>query len=754
MRIWTATMKFRSATITSFHDQDRSKPQHANPGRKARRARHDLRFVGVDGEGINIAAPGGPEHRYVMLSVGDRTLWQGGAELDHTTIFPFLYNEFRADPERVMVGFFLGYDFTLWLKSVTEHEARLLFTPLGRAVRARREGPNPVPFPVYVRGGAHEYGQYWEVDMLGFKRMRLRPHKHQVINNRCRTCHEQVRGDSYSNQLPWAYICDTGAFFQTSFVKMINPADWAAGEGPCTPDEYTIICAGKASRGDRIAPDDHSYYDDMVRYNRLENEILARAMTILNRGFCEVGVRLGRDKWYGPGAAIQEWLNGRVKDGAFLDHRQVASVLDESIIEAAQASYYGGRFEITHHGHIPGVTHEYDITSAYPHAMRTLPCLCSAVVDHGTGEVTEPASGRGITFVRGTFSQPADQVMLGGLPWRSDKGTICYPRTVTGWFLASEIRTAMTYGFIDYSTMIVEEWRTIRSTCDHEPPLTGLQDLFDRRLTIGKKTATGKAIKLLINSCYGKFAQSVGSPRYGNPVYAAAITSHTRSMIMQAIGTHPEHADGCVMIATDGVYFRRPHPGLDAEIDPTAPSILGAWEHDTKINLTVMKPGVYWDDHTRDQLDAGETPSLKSRGISAAALAANIGRLDQLFTGLFERNRSGVEVIREPMPDLRIAIAFGITSPMQALARGKWSTAGQVTWDAERLESGNSLTKRTLAVVAGDVIVSCSRAVSNPVTAPYERRFGFNDEDNPDPIIGFDQEGPLTSAVSEIIHEL
>ena len=84
----------------------------------AKRANHVQTFIGLDGEGINL--PDGT-HRYVMLSVGDDTLFKNGEALGHRDIFAFLYDHFTHNPDKRMayIGFYLGYDFTMWLKDIT-----------------------------------------------------------------------------------------------------------------------------------------------------------------------------------------------------------------------------------------------------------------------------------------------------------------------------------------------------------------------------------------------------------------------------------------------------------------------------------------------------------------------------------------------------------------------------------------------------------------------------------------------------------
>src|SRR5205814_451985 len=47
---------------------------------------------------------------------------------------------------------------------------------------------------------------------------------------------------------------------------------------------------------------------------------------------------------------------------------------DREFEVAANLAYYGGRFEVSRIGFIPGPLYEYDLRSAYPAAMLQMPC--------------------------------------------------------------------------------------------------------------------------------------------------------------------------------------------------------------------------------------------------------------------------------------------------------------------------------------------------------------------------------------------
>jgi len=648
---------------------DNCSPLNKHLSRTIQRDKHEVDFIAVDGEGV--LRPDG-SHDYILLSVGDSSLYGiHGERLTFPTIMEFLWSCFCNNPDATYCGFYLGYDFTNWLKDLPEDRARMLLTKEGIALRSRtKSGDNRIPFPVRYEG--------WEFDMLGMKRFKLRA----------------------AGEKSWMYICDTGAFFQTSFLNVINPKQWP--EPVVTNEEFELIKQGKKERG-AIVDFNCEVDKDMIKYNILENDVLSRVMTRYNEGLVNIGVKLNRKQWFGPGQVAQEWMNNNDVPTRE-DHSMVISPF---IMEAGRSSYYGGWFEIFAHGHIPGTSYLYDINSAYPYAMASLPCLM-----HGQWEVNVPTDINDwnnpdrLCLVYGTVK--GSNRWIGSMPFRTKQGRILRPQRTKGWYWAHEIRLAKECRLIDE---VSAESTITYKPCECTPPFRGLQSLYQYRLKMGKNTPEGKASKLTYNSAYGKCAQSIGVAKYANPIYASLITSACRSMILSAIGTHPNGADDVLMIATDGIAFRTEHPLL--ELSETE---LGKWSASTSENLTLFMPGMYWDDNTRERLRLQEDPALKSRGVSANSLAEQISELDSLFDrGQF-------------FPTTKLHISFNMVSPIQALARNKWETAGLVTTDDTRNIDANPGQKRYPNKIINDKgIIRSIPYEEGPQleSTPYEKRFGL-----------------------------
>jgi hypothetical protein len=270
--------------------------------------------------------------------------------------------------------------------------------------------------------------------------------------------------------------------------------------------------------------------------------------------------------------------------------------------------------------------------------------------------------------------------------------------------------------------------------CGHKPPLRGLAGLYEGRLRIGKDTPQGKAYKLVYNSCYGKLAQSLGDPTYANPCYASLITSGCRTLILDAIARHPDKAQAVAMVATDGVYFLSRHPELDGLLSDR----LGEWSRDEKHTLTLFKSGVYWDDHSRELINAGKAPRFKARGINAADFARSIADVDALFD-----TWNPDEAPKVDWPVVKFRSRFSQTSVLQAL---QWTEGikqpglreGRYRFLAGQVSNGKELEQRAQPEVKRDYLALSYDTDDGvwrtepwegrglPPSTPYERRFGLD----------------------------
>lgn len=679
--------------------------------RTARRDRNVLQFIAVDGEGVTRSDG---THAYVLIGCGDKYYHnEDGSHLRWNKVFTFLWDCFLENQDAVYVGYFLGYDFTQWFRTLPLLRAKQLLTKEGIAKRQSTIVNNPTPWPVRL-------GE-WEFDIHAGKRFKLRK-----------------RGEKR-----WMYINDVGSYFQCSFLATIDPSQW---EHPIvSQEEYELIKEGKSRR------DSAELDADMITYMMMENAVLPRVMNLLNKGLMATPkpIKLSKMKWYGPGQAAQKWLDN------------IEAPLSETIVDkvpayaltAGQASYYGGWFEIFAHGHIPGTSYEYDINSAYPAIIAELPCLLHGEWTHGYDEPSALGEND-IRLVHATVEGWDPRV--GPVPYRDDKGHIYRPNKVSGWYWMHELEASIRADLV--RSIVVDEWVNY-TPCGCAPPFMPIRELYLERLRVNKNSPQGKAYKIVYNSTYGKMAQSIGNPRYANPIYASLITAGCRSKILDAISTHPNGTRDLLMVATDGVYFSTPHPNLD--IDPKR---LGAWEGKEKENLTLFMPGVYWDDKTRAKLRDGHDPKLKSRGVSGRDFAAKIFDIDRMFDNWFSEENGTVDVYFDTLriwnpdtwPSVTIPVGFNMVTATQAIARNSWPTCGMVyTDDVKDLTSWPGAKRNPTMIKKHLVhdywISSLYDFFESRETTPYDKSFGMElDELSLD--VGMSDDGPIDVMLSSMVH--
>lgn len=716
---------------TVFCPLDSRQRRCATNCRRGRNLASPVTFRAVDGEGL-----GADPSRYVLLGCGQEQITDR-RNLQWQQCFEFLYAQYLAAPTgTAFVGFFLGYDYAQILKTLPYDRARMLFSAAGQALRKHRL-PGKEPHPVEC--------DRWQFDILGSKRLRIRPKRCTCTFATCKC----------EGKASWMYLCDVGPFWQTSFLNVIDPAAWP--HPVVTPAEYALIREGKENRSSAVLD------SSMMKYNRLENEVLERVMTQLNVGYESIGIHLTPKEWMGPGQSAAKWLRPRL-----LKSRELfaGDTIPVWYVEAARSSYFGGWFEDMMHGHIPGVAHEYDINSAYPAAIAELPCLQHGRYSHGEG--TPMVGPRDLCLVRArVWTRPPGSTLrrgrhdyVGAALHRLPNGNITRPLVTEGWYWLNELESAKHAKCI--TGMEVYEW-TSYSPCDCPLPLREIAALYEHRLAVGKDCPEGKSCKLCYNAMYGKFAQSVGSPPFGNPIYASLITSRCRTAILQAIGSHPLGVRGVIQVATDAVFFLTPHPSL------TIGSGLGEWSHTPRAGLTIFKPGVYWDDNARQRISSGAAPKFKSRGVNATELGRHISAIDDVFLSFGD---TAPALDSDLWPSVSFHTSFSMVSPLQALARGKWELCGSIERDPVTGTPGKTLvqnatpaSKRTAPWFDAEFMVLRTQPHS-PVwddgisdwlctSTPYAKRFGLDDpwSEESRAELGFDFDGDIADLFTSLLKE-
>jgi hypothetical protein len=278
------------------------------------------------------------------------------------------------------------------------------------------------------------------------------------------------------------------------------------------------------------------------------------------------------------------------------------------------------------------------------------------------------------------------------MPHRTPKGRVLRPQHTEGWYWHHELKAARQAGLIDRVEW--REWWEYQPSCDCAPPFRAIADLYRHRLDpkVGKNSPQGRALKLVYNSTYGKMAQSVGRPMFSNPVYASLITAGCRTMILEAISTHPGGTRAVLMVATDGVYFTDRHPTLTVD-----PGSLGVWDETELHDLSLFKPGVYWHKGVQRAV-------IKSRGANEAALGRVIDRLDAQWRTRRRRTTTLPAKATEVAwwPSTSIAVPFSVVSPRLALHRNRWEQCGAIDTEGVTVQSSWPHIKRNPVPPAGE----------------------------------------------------
>jgi len=453
-----------------------------------------------------------------------------------------------------IAGYYLSYDWTMILWDLPEASIYKLLRPELRA-RPKEEGG-------------------------GFERVKWRGYR----------LHFLAGAMWISRGARKVTVWDLGKYYQGPFVGALKDWDLAS-------DVRARIESMKSKRAEFRWRERKT----ILKYCLAECRALAELAECLEQAHIDAGIK--PRAWHGPGSTAGALLQREgIKD-------KLGPPLHPEVRLAASIAYFGGRAEISCNGTIKRPVSEYDITSAYPRYARDLPCLV-----HGRWGKTssERIAGKAnIAIVNGVIDRVRSD--WGPLPIRLSNGTIVYPRGgASGYWYWGEWQQAQRFD----ARLKFDHAYAYFTDCDCRP-FAFIQQIYERRAIVGKKTGEGRILKLAMNSVYGKLAQRIGPAQYGSTVWAGMITSGTRAQLMSLMLRH-KRLDSVLMLATDGLYSTE-----QIEIDPTP--ALGAWERvDHPEGMTLFRPGIY------------TTPDgvLRARGIGRANLdAARALLLEGLASG-------------------------------------------------------------------------------------------------------------------------
>lgn len=228
--------------------------------------------------------------------------------------------------------------------------------------------------------------------------------------------------------------------------------------------------------------------------------------------------------------------------------------------ELAWKAFYGGRFELIMRGFI-GECWLYDINSAYPYALTMLPDLTMGTwVD---ADKIHQKAAIGFFHIR---AHVGNSVKIAPFPFRTKDGRIIYPVGDFETFVTLEELKAVE-GDVRVRYEILESHQFVPDEGCGYPFKEFVEKQYYLRLELKKKQIPlERAIKVVLNSIYGKTAQKVNNVM-GNifsPAIAAYITGYTRAQLYRFVREHGIEND-VVAFATDSVAVRREIAGLNSD---------------------------------------------------------------------------------------------------------------------------------------------------------------------------------------------
>lgn len=383
---------------------------------------------------------------------------------------------------------------------------------------------------------------------------------------------------------------DVFAFFQKSFIRALE--DWKIA----VPSE---IIEGKADRKN-FNPKNA---ETIKKYNLIECELLVKLMDKLRAVAVDCGYL--PKSWHGAGALANVILSQNKVEQFNVDCPEMNPIF--------LAGYYGGRNQVLQQGEFDRA-YTHDINSAYPYALVQLPSTEGYWEQYYDDFDTLPIQLERFAIHKVKWNVNKNHVLT-PFPFRH-KQSIYWPYKGSGWYWSPEVEAAAKF-YTSKELTIIESWRfTPASTVK---PFSFIGDLYDRRRQYVRDGNDAQIIlKLGINACYGKVAQSIGykgnRPAYQNYFWAGWITSLTRAMVFELAATNP---DTIVSFATDGVI------STSKLTSHNLTKQLGGWSVDAITNLFVLQPGVYCYDGSEHKT------TFKSRGF--AARSVNYERLRHIW---------------------------------------------------------------------------------------------------------------------------
>lgn len=284
------------------------------------------------------------------------------------------------------------------------------------------------------------------------------------------------------------------------------------------------VCRIELGKGNR-SEFEWSEIGDITKYMRLELALGPYLMDRI-RGIC-LAADFNPRSWYGPSALAKQLITRNKIKNAMAE-------CPEAVNLAAQFAFAGGRFEPFRGGIIDEPIIERDKNSAYMHAALELPNLARGTWRKGRDFEPGKFAVYHIKYHAGEeFEVSKPQPLFR----RMENGTVCWPRSVEGWYWTPEAELVAG----NVSAVFVEAWIfDEENNCDR--PFAFVRKLYGKRLALQSLPDSDPtkeaemAFKWALASVYGQLCRIVGwnkstnrPPSTHQLEWAGYITSHCRA---------------------------------------------------------------------------------------------------------------------------------------------------------------------------------------------------------------------------------
>jgi hypothetical protein len=348
-------------------------------------------------------------------------------------------------------------------------------------------------------------------------------------------------GDRYNG---WKAIDihDVGGAFVGGLEKVIDR--W---QPDISDEQRAAIAWGKEHRKKGFA---NAAPAQIMNYS--EAECVAAALTVrkmLDMIAETTGVRVKEHRLFGSGSVAAAMFGAHDVPTRMETHSSADKIAGIPVNRIPTLTYFGGEIASPVVGIVRGWIEQDDINSAYPSEMFWQPCMRSGhgkwKKHHGHLDARglPPEHAVGHVLVSWDISHSKTSAP----PFNVRLTTMATRMPLTGykvWVPLAQYRAALAEFPDDVLCHDAVWWVP---SCDCPPPFAWMKPLYYKRLNIKadmKKAVDGspewhrlnvqqEAIKLVLNSCYGKLAQRRPEPgRWTNLHYASNITGGIRAMMI------------------------------------------------------------------------------------------------------------------------------------------------------------------------------------------------------------------------------